>query len=373
METLRVPVSAEKLHPLPDQPDGVPWPTRDWPTGEPDVGDADRLGAVVDAAFGDDAREELGITRALVVVQRGRIVVERYGPGIDNIFTGEHADDGPGVKLISWSMAKSMLQIAIGIAQGTHGIDIDAPAPVPEWADGTDPRHDITWAHLLHMASGLDWTEEYSPEKPSDVIAMIFGDGKSDMAAFAAAKGAAQPPATAFVYSSGTTNVLARALQATLGLGADRSGMERWLARNLFGPIGMTSATPRFDDAGTWVASSYVYATARDFARFGLLALRGGTWDGTEIVPRAWIDTARRPVMLPTGHLAGYGSHWWTHDDGLGTFAAHGFEGQRIVCVPDRDLVVVRLGVTPSEVDADPMDPNPVDDHVDEIIACFPG
>ncbi len=368
-----MPVSPDDLTPLPGQPDGVRWPTDEWPTGAPVDVDTDRLDAVIDAAFGDRPRPNLGVTRALVIVQHGRIVCERYGPGVDNIFTGEHVDDGPEVRLGSWSMAKSMLQIAIGIAMADHGIDLDAPVPVPEWADPGDPRHGITWRDLLHMCSGLDWTEEYSPEQPSDVIAMLFGDGKDDMGAFAASFPPATPRATRFVYSSGTTNVLARAFQAVLGLGGDADGMRRWLAEHLFGPIGMTSAEPRFDDAGTWTASSYVQATARDFARFGLLALRGGVWDGRTVVPAERIDEARRPIGLPTGHACGYGSHWWIHDDGLGTFAAHGFEGQRITCVPARDLVVVRLGVTPLEPEAPDDAPNPVDIHVDEIIDCFTG
>lgn len=372
MKTGALPVVDVDLAPLPGQPDGVPWPTDSWPSGDPVDVKHRKLTKIVDSAFGDDPPQTLGLTRALLVVQHGRIVVERYGPGVDNPLTGEAAvPDGPDTTLISWSMAKSILQIALGIAASDLDLRLDSRIPVREWDDHDDPRHGITWHHLLHMASGLSWIEEYSTDRGSDVIAMLFGDGQEDMAAYAAAFPLAARPGTQFLYSSGTTNILARALQRVLGLEGDAEGMTEWLTTKLFGPIGMTTATPNFDDTGTWVASSYVYATARDFARFGTLALRGGIWDGHPIVDAKWIDAARRPIRLPTAHANRYGSHWWIHDDGLGTFSAHGYEGQRITCVPMRDLVVVRLGKTPTVANASDRDPNPVDQYLDRIIGCF--
>lgn len=371
MKTGALPVIDIDLPPLPSQPDGVAWPTTEWPTGEPVDAKRRKLTKLIDAAFVDDPPDALGLTRALVIVQHGRIVVERYGPGVTNAFTGEHEPDGPDTTLISWSMAKSMLQIAIGIAMRDHDLRLGSRIPVPEWDDHDDPRHAITWHHLLHMASGLSWLEEYSTERGSDVIGMLFGDGKADMAAYAASFPLSSRPGTQFLYSSGTTNILARALQRSIGLEGDAEGMADWLRTHLFAPIGMTTAAPKFDDAGTWVASSYVYATARDFARFGLLALRGGTWDTTPIVTADWIDSARRPIKLATGHPSRYGSQWWVHDDGLGTFAAHGYEGQRITCVPMRDLVIVRLGKTPQSPTAHDRDPIPLDQYIDKIIGCF--
>lgn len=371
MKTGSLPVIDVDLAPLPPQPVGVPWPDADWPVGEPTDVKHRKLAKLVDAAFAADPPSSLGLTRALIVVQHGRIVLERYGPGVTNTFTDEHEPDGPDTTLISWSMAKSILQVAIGVAQRDHEIRLDSRVPVPEWDDHDDGRHGITWHHLLHMASGLSWMEEYSTDRGSDVIGMLFGEGQHDMAAYAAHFPPAARPGTQFLYSSGTTNVLARALQRVLGLEGDEAGMSRWLHDNVFAPMAMTSATPKFDDAGTWVASSYVYATARDFARFGLMALRGGTWDDGEIVPASWIDSARRPIRLDTGHANRYGSHWWVHDDGLGTFAAHGYEGQRITCVPMRDLVVVRLGKTPLAPTEHDRDPNPVDQYIDKIIGCF--
>lgn len=371
MKTGSLPVIDVDLPPLPPQPVGVPWPTDEWPSGEPVDAKPRKLAKIVDHAFAPNPSATLGLTRALLVVQHGRIVLERYGPGLTNALSGEHEEDGPDSTLISWSMAKSMLQVAIGVAARDHDIRLDSRIPVPEWSEHDDPRHGITWHHLLHMASGLSWMEEYSTDRGSDVIGMLFGDGQHDMAAYAASFPLASRPGTQFLYSSGTTNILARALQQVLGLEGDAAGMAAWLQANLFDPIGMRSAVAKFDDSGTWVASSYVYATARDFARFGLLALRGGTWDGRAVVDASWIDAARRPIRLATGHPSRYGSHWWVHDDGLGTFAAHGYEGQRITCVPMRDLVIVRLGKTPQSPTAHDSDPNPLDEYVDRLIGCF--
>jgi len=375
MRTGSLPVTDVELHKLPTQPDDVPWPTTEWPTGEPDDCKQRKLAKLLEVPFGDDPPAALGLTRALIVVHRGRIVAERYGPGFQSVFeeaAGEPlVPDGPETRLTSWSMAKSMLQVAIGIADRASELRLDRRIPVPEWLDQDDPRHGITWHHLLHMASGLSWIEEYTTDRGSDVINMLFGDGKADVAAFAAAFPLSSRPGTQFLYSSGTTNILARALQKVLGLAGDEAGMRAWLKAELFDPIGMTRATPHFDEAGTWVASSYVDATARDFARFGLLALRGGSWDGRTIVEPSWIDSARTPIKLPTNHADRYGSHWWVHDDDLGTFSAHGYEGQRITCVPARDLVLVRLGKTPPTPSDRDRDPHPVDVYLDKLTACF--
>ena len=254
------------LAPLPAQPDGVPWPTDEWPTREPgDACKAKKLNKHFDAAFAASPPATLGLTRALLVVHRGAIVAERYGPGFHTAFDEAEGrspvPDGPDTRLTSWSMAKSMLQVAIGIAMRTHDLRVDRRVPVPEWDEHDDPRHQITWHHLLHMTSGLSWIEEYATDRGSDVINMLFGAGKEDVAAFAAAFPLSSRPGSQFLYSSGTSNILARALQHTLGLEGDEAGMRAWLHNELFDPIGMHDTEPHFDDAGTWVASSYVDAT----------------------------------------------------------------------------------------------------------------
>ena len=166
----------------------------------------------------------------------------------------------------------------------------------------------------------------------------------ADMAAFAAAFPLAHEPgsAEAYTYSSGTSNIVAAAAQRIIGGG--EAGMRAFLAEELFGPTGMASAEPGFDDAGTFVASSFLHATARDYARFGLLYLRDGMWDGRRLLPEGWVDAAREPVSADEEVF--HGAHWWARADERGTFFADGFEGQRILCVPATDVIVVRVGRT---------------------------
>jgi CubicO group peptidase (beta-lactamase class C family) len=152
-------------------------------------------------------------------------------------------------------------------------------------------------------------------------------------------------------YSSGTTNILARII--TDALGGTRGPMESLLADDLFGPLGMTSTTAKFDERGTFIGSSFVYATARDFARFGELYRLDGRWGNRQIVPSWWARRAALeiPIALPDTESFGYSDHWWTYERAgyPGAFAAHGFEGQRIVVLPDRELVVVQLSKNPDD------------------------
>ena len=367
----------DALHPLPAQPDGVDWPTGSWPTGKRDRdADRSRLDGLVDRLLEDPAPEDLGHTHALAIVHRGRLVVERYGVWfvgeLEALAGTESGPVGADDPLLSWSMAKSVLHAAVGVACGDGRIDVSARAPVPTWDDPADPRHAITWDHLLTMRPGLAWSEEYydfEPDALPDVVTMLYGDGREDMAGFAADFPLVDPPGSpeAYRYSSGTSNIVAGALQRKLDLGAE--GMRRYLAERLFEPIGMTSALEEFDEAGTFVGSSYVYATLRDWARFGLLALRGGVWDGRALLPAGWIDHGRTPRSQDDHAI--HGAHWWAWEEdrarALGVFGARGFEGQRIICVPDRDLVVVRLGKSPSALQP------ALDAHLLDVVDCFTG
>jgi len=315
-----------------------PWPTVEWAMGEPPAGVPDR----VEHAFAPEAMPELGETHALVIIQAGRLVLERYASGF-----------GPDVTCKSWSMAKSITQALVGLLAGDGLIDIHAPADVPQWRGGGDPRGEITLDQLLRMSSGLAFVEDYSPEHPSDVIEMLFGGGQDDMAAFAASFPLAHPPGSFFCYSSGTTNIIAGC--AARALGADGPAFEAFMRQRLFGPLGMTSADPRFDAAGTFIGSSYCFATPRDFARFGLLYLRGGVWEGRRLLPEGWVDYARTPTFQqPGGEIDGpYGAHWWLDLAGEGSFSANGYDGQYIVICPDRDLIIVRHGATPIALQPD--------------------
>jgi CubicO group peptidase (beta-lactamase class C family) len=242
-------------------------------------------------------------------------------------------------------MAKSITHALAGLLVADERLDISAPADVPEWRAAGDPRAAITLDQLLRMSSGLDFVEAYSPDAPSDVIEMLFGKGAADVAGFAAASPLAHPPGSFFSYSSGTTNIISRCLARALG--TQGAGFETFMRERLFAPIGMTSALPRFDEVGTFIGSSFCFATARDFARFGLLYLRDGVWEGRRLLPPGWVDYARTPTFQQPDFADGpYGAHWWLDLAGPGSFSANGYEGQYIVICPDRDLILVRNGVT---------------------------
>ncbi|MFV2039433.1 MAG: serine hydrolase domain-containing protein [Acidimicrobiales bacterium] len=336
---------------MPAQPSRTPWPTAAWPTGE--LADADPTGRVeelLDRAFPDPPGEPYGATLALVVVHRGQLVAERYG-----------VTTGPDEALISWSMAKSVTHALVGVLVKGGALRLQHRAPVPEWADPEDPRHPITLDHLLRMVPGTEFNEDYLDETNSHCIEMLFGSGQADMAAYTAMLPRVAAADSVFNYSSGTTNLITRAMADIVGSG---EVFEAWMRRALFNPIGMSSATPGFDGAGTWVGSSFLNATARDFAKFGLLYQRDGVWDGERLLPEGWVDQART-VRAHADDGRAYGSHWWIWDEEREVFAAQGYETQRILVDPASDVVVVRLGKTPSEKAP------AVDAWLAEILDCF--
>jgi CubicO group peptidase (beta-lactamase class C family) len=316
---------------LPTQPAGVPWPTQAWPEGP---APAPSIRKFADYPFTAEALPDLGQTHALVVIQGGQLVLERYAEGF-----------GPGDTYPSWSKAKSITQALVGIAAGDGKLDVTAPADVAEWAGAGDPRATITLDLLLRMSSGLAFVEDYVPEHPSDVIAMLFGEGKDDVAHYAASQPLEHSPASFWSYSSGTTNIVSRCIARALD--AHGPDFEAFMRTRLFDPLGMTSAAPRFDAAGTFIGSSWCFCTARDFARFGLLYLRDGVWDTRRILPEGWVDYARTETWAQPNDDGPYGAHWWLGLGGPGSFSANGYDGQYTIVVPDLDMVVVRHGATP--------------------------
>ncbi len=337
--TLSDPI-VSSLHRLPVQPDGVPWPAREWPVGP--LPEGVDLSEAMEEAF--DPEGPLHQTYAVAIVHRGRLVFERYD-GLLPQWDKPGKPVGRDTPLLSWSMAKSMLHAVVGMLVEEGRLSLDEPAPVPGWEDPGDPRGAITLQQLLEMRDGLHFVEEYEDAETSDVIQMLFGRGRADMAAFAADRPLDATPGTRFNYSSGTSNIVSGIVARTLGPGRP---YEEFLADRLFGPIGMTSATATFDEAGTWVAASYAYATAVDYARFGLLYLRDGIWDGRRLLPEGWVDHGRRPRSVDPDDGDYYGSHWWTRHARHGTFWASGHEGQYIDICPRLDLVLVRMGRTGS-------------------------
>ncbi len=335
---------ARDLVPLPEQSPYVPWPTQAWAVGWPGEGvDGEKLEALMDRAFAEPAPEDLPGTRATLVVHRGRIVAERYADGFsaDRLF-------------LSQSVAKTVLGVVVGVAVKDGLMDIDEKAGVAPW-QGEDPRAAITVNNLMQMSDGLDFTEDYFNPFRSDVLPMLFGEHREDMAAYVASRDLKHEPGTHFTYSSGTANLLSSLVRDAVG--GRQVDYEIFMRERLFNPIGMTSAEPEFDGSGTWVGSSWLHATARDWARFGLLMLRGGAWDGQQIVPEGWIDYMRTPLAHDPKGV--YGAMTWLNTgrleeqvpirlEGLpaDTFIASGHRGQYIIMVPSKDLVIVRLGRT---------------------------
>ena len=322
------------------QPSDVAWPTDEWPRGESPH--QEELDAVVEEMFID---EDLAVTNAVVIVQGGKVLSERYG-GEQFYFDRPVEPITAESQLLSWSIAKSMLHMIVGTLVEEGRLNPDQLAPVPEWSDDADPRHKIQVRDLLAMRDGLAFVEEYEIGQTSHVIEMLFGDGQDDMAAFTAALPLAHEPGTFYNYSSGTTNILSRVVADLVGYGDD---YRRFLGRRLFAPIGMASAVATFDTSGVFVASSYVHARALDFAKFGLVYLRGGEWEGRQLISREWAATAQVPlsVEVPSGHF--YSWNWYVTGDAHGTYWASGYEGQMISVVPALDALIVRFGHSAEE------------------------
>ncbi len=345
-----IPVSAAADIVFPEQAPDVPWPSERWPEGSlPDTVDRDRFAAAAQAARGG-ADGPFGETRALLVIHGGRIVHEWYRDGF-----------GPDTRLLSWSMAKSITQGLTGLAVMDGVIDRDETGLRPEWQGADDPRAAISVDHLLTMTSGLDWREIGYGQTETDAAHALYGVGRADQAAYTAAKPLAHTPGSTWTYSTGGVTLLARIVQDRLFPDPDLTGADRrgqtldYLTTRLFEPLGMTDTVPEFDASGTFVGGALVYATARDFARFGLLYLRDGLWDGTRLLPENWADLAGATIDAEGADI--YGALWWTNPDGGSepfapllvngphdAFAAQGNEGQLTLVVPSKDLVIVRLG-----------------------------
>ena len=289
-----------------------------------------------------------GETHALLVQYKGEMLFEAYG-------SGYATPCGPNSTHISWSMAKSMTHALVGMLVKDGLVDVATPAPVAQW-QGT-PRAAITWQDLLEMRSGLEWVEDYVDGEKSHVIDMLFGKGIADHGAYAAALPLDAAIGTVWNYSSGTTNILCRCIgdilcrdvvQVTAQVREER--FFNFLSTRLFEPLNMSSAIAKCDAAGNFVGSSYVYATARDFMKFGELYMNGGAVviDGTrrQLLPDHWVNHARTVVANDAATETQYGAHWWVWPQCENSLVATGYEGQYTVVIPEKQLVMVRLGKT---------------------------
>lgn len=315
----------------------------------PDAGtDKVALARAMDRLFD---KEAVGESRALLVLRGGSPVVERYGEGY-----------GRDTRFIGWSMTKCVTGIMIGLLVSDGRLRRDESAPVPAWARPGDPRGAITLRQLLQMRSGLRHSENADPIYDADTVRMLFLEGRDDTARYAEAQPLESEPGAKYEYSSATSVILSdiatRALTRSQDPARRRQAVETFLRTRLFDPAGMDSMVPEFDNAGTFIGSSMLHGTARDWARLGEFLRHGGSVRGAQIMPRRWIEF----MLSPSPRNPGFGAHLWLNrrsPDGSAqlfpesapqsVFACIGHLGQYVIGSPEQKLTVVRLGHTPSE------------------------
>ena len=283
----------------------------------------DQLQKVVDQYFHPKLK-----TRAILIVYKDHIIAEKYAEG----FTKES-------KFLGWSMTKSLMATVYGIMQYKGLLSVDEKAPIEAWKD--DERDEITIHNLLQMNSGLEWDENY--ETISDVTKMLFLD--KDMTKAQAEKDLIAKPNTFWNYSSGTSNLLSGILRTKIG--SHQEYLDFWY-KEFIDKIGMNSMILEADIAGNYVASSYSWATARDWAKFGLLYEHEGDWNGEQLFSKDWDDYVVTPTPTSDGQ---YGAQFWLNSKSMlpdvpnTMYFANGHDGQRVYILPEQDLVVVRLGL----------------------------
>ena len=308
------------------------------------------LARAVDALF---TAPDIGETRALLVWHNGRLVAERYGAGY-----------GPNTRFLGWSMTKSVTGALIGLLVADGRLRLDQPVPIPAWQRPGDPRGEVTLRELLQMRSGLRNREEADPVTDADTVRMLFLDGRDDMAAFAESQPLEARPGSRFRYSTATAVILADAASRALTESRDPATRRRLLAEylrtRLTEPLGMSSAAPEFDAAGTMIGGSMFHATARDWGRFGEFLRNMGSVRGAQVVPRDWISF----MTTPSPANPAYGGQVWLNRPNGERNGAHerselfpdraphslfgcvGHLGQYMLVSPEQHLTVLRLGKT---------------------------
>jgi CubicO group peptidase (beta-lactamase class C family) len=316
-----------------------PWPMGDVLGDEPLPAEVDRgaLSAALDFVFDDSAHTVPQTTRAMVVVYKGRIVAERYRPPFKQ-----------DTRHISWSMGKSITAALVGILVGQGHFKLEDPAPLAEWQGAADSRRRITIADLLHMSGGLKF------ESPADPAAM-FTDrdnhryvyfGAVDVFDYSVSRELEHPPGTVWRYRNCDPLSLGKIIRQTV-----EARGEEYLTfpqRALFDRIGMRHMVLETDPYGNFIMTGFDYGTARDWARFGLLHLNDGVWQGERILPKGWIDTITAPA--PADPDKKYGGLFWLNRGGQyetlprDMFWPAGHHGQVVLVIPSCEMVIVRLG-----------------------------
>ncbi len=285
--------------------------------------DYKKLKSVVNASF-----DSLNKTRSVLVIYKDQIIAEQYADGFNE--KSLH---------LGWSMTKSITSTIYGILQKQGKLNVNDKADVDDWKD--DNRSAITLNNLLQMNSGLEWVENYNTI--SDVTKMLFL--ATDMSKVQMDKAFVGKPNESWNYSSGTSNLLSGILRKYFN--THQEYLDFWYS-NLIDKIGMHSMVIETDLSGNYVGSSYAWATTRDWAKFGLLYLHNGNWNGTQIFDKSWVNYITTPTATANGE---YGGHFWLNEGRVypdvpkELFSANGFQGQRVFILPSKDLVIVRLGL----------------------------
>lgn len=289
--------------------------------------DYSKLKKAIDNAF-DKSGGKLKRTRAVVVLYKNKLLTEKYDTG----FTKDS-------KILGWSMTKSITSSAFGVLARQGKIDIYKPAPVAEWQN--DERKNITINDLLHMNSGLEWEENYNTI--CDATKMLFL--AEDMGKVQLDKPAQFKPNTHWNYSSGTTNLLSLILKRQFK--TQQEYLDFWYSA-VIDKIGMNSMIVEQDMSGTFVGSSYAWATPRDWSKFGLLYLNKGNWNGEQILDESWVEYTATPTNTSEGR---YGAQFWLNAGGKfpdaprDMFYCNGYQGQMVAIIPSLDMVIVRMGL----------------------------
>lgn len=286
-----------------------------------------KLNLAVANAF-DKKGELIKRTRSVLVLYKDKIIAEKYDVGFNK-----------NSKLLGWSMTKSVTATLFGILQKQGKFNINVPVSIPEWQN--DSRKNITTNDLLHMNSGLEWEEKY--DKICDATKMLFQ--AEDMSRIQLEKPAVFKPNTHWNYSSGTTNLLSGILRKQFK--THQEYLDFWYAA-LIDKIGMNSMIIETDMAGNYAGSSYGWATTRDWAKFGLLYLHKGNWNGAQLFDESWAKYVATPTATSNGK---YGAHFWLNTSGRfpniprDMYFCSGYQGQMIAIIPSLDLVIVRMGL----------------------------
>lgn len=290
------------------------------------------LDFAVERAFDCEGEDEKR-TRAVLVIYKDQIIAEKYAKG----FTKE-------TKLLGWSMTKSITNAVLGVLEKQGKINVDQTNLFPKW--GNDERSKITLNNLLQMNSGLEWVEDYNTI--SDVTKMLFMD--KDMTKTQLQKPLIGVPNESWNYSSGTTNLLSGFIRNQFK--THQSYLDFWY-EELIDKIGMNSMLIETDVSGNYIGSSYGWATARDWARFGLLYLHDGNWNGAQIINKSWVNYSKNPTNGSNGI---YGAQFWLNAGGVypnvpkDLYSCNGYQGQYVFIIPSKELVIVRFGLAENPV-----------------------